>query len=478
MPNPPNPARVAFDFEQLATIPPELGGPAGSGAQFELILRPAPDLILQEDVRFEVRLDGGNYPARPPTVRCTTEVRPAVDLIDAGGAVNLPLLDARAEPNGWSRGYTCAVVFYALRDLYKKPDAAWMPPPPRAQSDAEPAAGRMHEKGPDVNFELVMGHAGAQGKRMAMEDVVLTQKLNLPAKKTSRAALVVVFDGHGGRKVAEWASELLPEHLRQNLRVDGWAEALQRAFPTVDAELRRRREALSAGRDASGSTVLATLFDGKDTIHVASLGDCRAVLADGSRRGYANCSSDCRADRPDEVARVVGAGGFVANKRVNGQIAVSRALGDFAFKGGNDGDRVSCVPDVTTIKLREGDDFLLIGCDGVFDVLSSAEAITFARDRLKGARSLDDAAMDLVRHAIDDRDSRDNVSVCLVKFQKASPEVYTGTAVAASHGVPAEPMPLGAGRPNAPRPPPPKRSGRIVDDEDLMEFLMDGDNFA
>ena len=185
----------------------------------------------------------------------------------------------------------------------------------------------------------------------------------MPAKKTRRSQLIVVFDGHGGRKVAEWAAELLPEELQRNLRVDGWGDALKRAFPAVDAELRRRRDNDSMGRDASGSTVLAALFDGRDAFHVASLGDCRAVLAE--KDGYVNCSNDCRADRPDEIARVVRAGGFVANKRVNGQIAVSRALGDFAFKGGALGDRVSCVPDLTSVKLRDGDDFLLLGCDGL-----------------------------------------------------------------------------------------------------------------
>ena len=470
---PPSAARVAWDVEQLSTIPAELGGHDVQGARVELVIRPAPDLVIREDVRFEVRLDAGNYPARPPAVRRVTDNVDAVDGVDAAGSVNLPILDPRAEPNGWSRGYSLAVVFYALRDAYRKAEADWAPPPPHARGSSEPAAGRPALAG-SLSFGLTVGHAGDQGKRVSMEDVVLIKPLDVPAKKTRRAQLIVVFDGHGGRKVAEWAAELLPEELQRNLRVDGWGDALKRAFPAVDAELRRRREADSMGRDASGSTVLAALFDGRDAFHVASLGDCRAVLA--QKDGYVNCSNDCRADRPDEVARVVRAGGFVANKRVNGQIAVSRALGDFAFKGGALGDRVSCVPDLTSVKLRDGDDFLLLGCDGVFDVLTSAEATSFVRDRLGQGRNLDDAAMDLVRHAIDDRDSRDNVSVCLVKLQRTAPEVYAEGAVAASQGVPvAEPLQAA----NAPRAPAakPRKTG-VLDDEDLMDFLMNDDNFA
>ena len=83
--------------------------------------------------------------------------------------------------------------------------------------------------------------------------------------------------------------------------------------------------------------------------------------------------------------------------------------------------------------------------------------------------------MDLVRHAIDDRDSRDNVSVCLVKLQKTAPEVYTEGAVAASRVPVAEPLHAA----NAPRAPAakPRKTG-VLDDEDLMDFLMNDDNFA
>ena len=51
---PPSAARVAWDVEQLSTVPAELGGHDVQGARVELIIRPAPDLVINEDVRFEV----------------------------------------------------------------------------------------------------------------------------------------------------------------------------------------------------------------------------------------------------------------------------------------------------------------------------------------------------------------------------------------------------------------------------------------
>lgn len=145
-------------------------------------------------------------------------------------------------------------------------------------------------------------------------------------------------------------------------------------------------------------------------------------------------TSDCRASRPDEVARIVSNGGFVNNKRVNGQLAVSRALGDVEFKTPR--SLVTASPELSEIRLQEKDEFLLIACDGLWDVLTSEEAIKFIRDRLNqdsnsgsGTKMvtsdrLSSIADELVKHAIDDKKSSDNVSVLIAKV--VSPELDGG----------------------------------------------------
>jgi serine/threonine protein phosphatase PrpC len=65
-------------------------------------------------------------------------------------------------------------------------------------------------------------------------------------------------------------------------------------------------------------------------LYMANLGDCRAVLCRAS--AAVDMTIDCKASRPDEIARIVEAGGFVSNGRVRGQLAVSRALGDSCYK--------------------------------------------------------------------------------------------------------------------------------------------------
>jgi protein phosphatase 2C family protein 2/3 len=70
-----------------------------------------------------------------------------------------------------------------------------------------------------------------------------------------------------------------------------------------------------------------------------------------------------------EKARIVAAGGFVDFGRVNGNLALSRAIGDFEFKKSADlspeQQIVTAFPDVVTHEVTNDDEFLVIACDGM-----------------------------------------------------------------------------------------------------------------
>jgi len=127
-------------------------------------------------------------------------------------------------------------------------------------------------------------------------------------------------------------------------RADPAVAALVRAYCTVDGEFlaiaRSKRPPMN-----DGTTALTALIC-DDTIHVANVGDSRAVLVrvDG---GVQPLSSDHKPNRRDEVARIVAAGGRVLFNgiwRVCGVLAVSRAIGDRVFKPAI----VTCQPEVAT----------------------------------------------------------------------------------------------------------------------------------
>lgn len=70
-----------------------------------------------------------------------------------------------------------------------------------------------------------------------------------------------------------------------------------------------------------------------------------------------------------EKARICAAGGFVDFGRVNGNLALSRAIGDFEFKKSAElspeQQIVTAFPDVIAHSITDDDEFLVIACDGM-----------------------------------------------------------------------------------------------------------------
>ena len=113
----------------------------------------------------------------------------------------------------------------------------------------------------------------------------------------------------------------------------------------------------------------------------ANVGDSRCVIGAGNAKHNAAISltEDHKPSIPEESARISAAGGFVMYDRVNGELAMSRAIGDFRYKNDpsiNDDSQyqVICYPDVA-VHSRSGkcDQMLVLACDGVFDVLNNSE---------------------------------------------------------------------------------------------------------
>lgn len=139
-------------------------------------------------------------------------------------------------------------------------------------------------------------------------------------------------------------------------------------------------------------------------LYTANVGDARAVL---SRNGKAvRLTYDHKGSDKKEVRRIQEAGGFVLNNRVNGVLAVTRSLGDSAMK-----EYVVGSPYTSTMELNDADEFLIIACDGLWDVIEDQPAVELIRD----SPSAQLAAENLVRHALDNF-SHDNVTVLVVKF--------------------------------------------------------------
>ncbi|RZR76178.1 hypothetical protein BHM03_00000806 [Ensete ventricosum] len=158
---------------------------------------------------------------------------------------------------------------------------------------------------------------------------------------------------------------------------------------------------------------------------VANAGDCRAVLC---RRGKAiDMSQDHKPACSKERKRIEALGGHVYDGYLNGLLNVARAIGDWHINGMKDRDGsgpLSAEPEVMKMWLTEDDEFLILGCDGIWDVFLSQNAVDFARRKLQEHNDPAACCKELVDEALK-RKSSDNLAVVLVCFQSKPPPVLT-----------------------------------------------------
>lgn len=147
---------------------------------------------------------------------------------------------------------------------------------------------------------------------------------------------------------------------------------------------------------------------------VANAGDCRAVLC---RKGEAiDMSQDHRPSYAAERKRVEELGGFIDDGYLNGILSVTRALGDWDMKlPSGSASPLIAEPEFRQIVLTEDDEFLIIGCDGIWDVMSSQQAVSIVRRGLRRHDDPEQCAKDLVTEALR-LNTFDNLTVVIVCF--------------------------------------------------------------
>ncbi|XP_071696757.1 probable protein phosphatase 2C 49 [Rutidosis leptorrhynchoides] len=242
------------------------------------------------------------------------------------------------------------------------------------------------------------------------------------------SSFYAVFDGHGGSEAASYLKEhamklfFLDSDLPQTSDIDDiFLQELEdsrcKAFLLADKALANE----CSISDYCGSTALTALILGKHLL-IANAGDCRAVLC---RNGIAvQMSQDHRPGYLEEKIRVESLGGFIEGDYLNGELAVTRALGDWYMKspiGFESSSPLTARPDVSQTVLTEDDEFLIIGCDGIWDVMSNQEAVGVVRRELRRYDDPNWCARELVNQALL-RESDDNLTAIVVCFSSSGSE--------------------------------------------------------
>ncbi|KAK0213047.1 phosphatase 2C-like domain-containing protein [Desarmillaria ectypa] len=302
-----------------------------------------------------------------------------------------------------------------------------------------------------------IGTYETQGTRPTMED---THAFIVDFDSVKGQGYFSVFDGHGNKNVSEWCGHYFHQmllgamHDHPTLSPE---KILHKAFRRVD-EILRKYSLQSEQIAESGSTAAIAFLriedeDGTQTsfasspasenaststsapspsasrstgqrrtppetakrvLYCANAGDARAVLC---RNGTAiRLTQDHKVTDPSEGSRIRQAGGVIMRGRVFGTLAVSRSLGNhISYDGIRMKKYVISTPYTSRTELTDEDEFCIIACDGLWDVITDQDAVNLVR-RIKDAQY---ASKILVNHALcnDVQPTRDNVTVMVVRFK-------------------------------------------------------------
>jgi serine/threonine protein phosphatase PrpC len=138
----------------------------------------------------------------------------------------------------------------------------------------------------------------------------------------------------------------------------------------------------------AGCTSVVALIRGRE-MWVANAGDSRGVMC---RAGTAvPLSFDHKPQDKVELDRIQAAGGFVTEQgRVNGNLNLSRCIGDLKYKVDESipasAQIITAEPDVLKFAITDEDEFIILGCDGIWDCKTNQEAVDFVRPRLRAGQ--------------------------------------------------------------------------------------------
>ncbi|ORZ11515.1 phosphatase 2C-like domain-containing protein [Absidia repens] len=252
------------------------------------------------------------------------------------------------------------------------------------QTLSEPVTTKHSDQGGDKR--VMYGLSSMQGWRISMED----SHAAFPCYRDTNASFFAVFDGHGGDSVAKYCGDHLHERIFQSkpFKDQRYRDALRWGNLVVDEDLRQDP---SLREDTAGCTAVAALITKDNVLYVSNAGDSRAVIS--TRTGKAiPLSKDHKPNDPLETARIKNAGGYVEFKRVNGSLALSRAIGDFGFKTNTqlspEKQAVTSDPDITEHELTDLDEFMVLACDGIWDCMRNQEVIDYIRHALTLRKTL------------------------------------------------------------------------------------------
>ena len=290
--------------------------------------------------------------------------------------------------------------------------------------------------------EIIKGYAynSSMGNiRDYNEDTITATKMILNNDENDYVYFFGVYDGHGGKGCSFYLKDNLHKNIKEFSSI-----GIKLGIDETEENFKKEEGLNENGeiKDSSGSCGIIAMIKGKKCI-IANVGDSRLVIFKNGKISF--ITEDHKPDSETEKKRIEAAGGkiyqtpsffplYQNGKQIEipwrvlpGRLSVSRTFGDIEAKeekfGGMKGVVVA-LPDITEIELNDEYNFIVIGCDGIFDVLTNEELLECIKIVLKEKKMTEyindddvhelcgDFAAMIIKSALA-KDSFDNVS-CIV----------------------------------------------------------------
>lgn len=253
--------------------------------------------------------------------------------------------------------------------------------------------------------------------------VIVVSPIQKPHKTIHRSwpkmSFFAIFDGHGGETCSEYLKNNYLNILVENKNFPfDIKTAIIESFEKVEEEIYNQNKGKKLNEiDTSGSCALVSIIT-ENKIYIGNIGDSRAIMSINNGNKVKQLTNDHKPNNIKEYERITKNGGkvyvdddyledehgkydekelkYILNKsefeKYKGQkeiifrhfpsdLAVMRSIGDLKAKkkeyGGLAGNIIG-VPDVFIYDYNASYDFMIMGCDGIFDDLSNEDIVKAA----------------------------------------------------------------------------------------------------
>ena len=259
--------------------------------------------------------------------------------------------------------------------------------------------------------------------------LTINKPKNYMKKNWPKISLFAIYDGHGGNKCSDFLRDNLHNYIVKNNYFPHKPElALKYAFEKAENEFIKK--AINE-KDKSGScSLVALIID--NIIYIANCGDSRALISINNGSKFKLINNIHNPNNEKEKERIILNGGFIYQSNNNipriipGKLSVSRVIGDIYAKIEKENVLIS-EPEIYKINVLDKNDkidFLLLGCDGIFDYLDNKDCIkciwNVVYDKGNYYKNIHDLSLNIVNMVIKTalrRRTLDNVTCIFVGFE-------------------------------------------------------------